>query len=83
MNLAALNGCVATERRPDRLGKSQRAVEDEQARRGGIEPALDEIVDPRPRSRGVFRGALDRAERMLAAVRIDADAATRVMSSSM
>ena len=50
-----------------------RAVDDEQARRGGIEPALDEIVDQRPHSRGVFRGALDRAERMLVAVRINAD----------
>ena len=65
MNLAALNGCVAAERRPDRLGKSLRAVDDEQTRRGGIEPALDEIVDQRPHGRGVFRGALDRAERML------------------
>ena len=68
-----MNGCVAAERGPDRLGKSLRAVDDEQARRGGIEPAIDEIVDQRPHSRGVFRGVLDRAERMLVAVRIDAD----------
>ena len=64
----ALNGCVVPERRPDRLGKSLRAVDDEQQRRGGIEPALDQIVDQRSRGRGVFRGALDRPEWMLLAV---------------
>src|SRR5450756_1273185 len=73
MYLTTLNGRVAPKRRPDRLGKSLRAVDDEEARHGGIEAALDEIVDQRLHGRRVFRGALDQPERMLVAVHIDAD----------
>ena len=70
--LTTLNGRVASKRRPDRLGKSLRAVDDEKARHGGIEAALDEIIDQRLHGRRVFRGALDQPERMLVAVHIDA-----------
>jgi len=73
VNLAALKGRVASERRPDRLGKSLRAVDDEKTRNGWIEAALDEIVDQCRYGRRVFRGALDQPERMLVAIRIDAD----------
>ena len=38
-----------------------------------IKPALDEIVDQRLHRRGVLRRAFDEAERMLVALRIDAD----------
>ena len=44
MYLAALNGHVASESRSDRLGKSLRAVDDEKARQGGIEAALDALA---------------------------------------
>ena len=73
MYLTTLNGRVASKRRPDRLGKSLRAVDDEKARHGGIEAALDEIIDQRLHGRRVFRGALDQPERMLVAVHIDAN----------
>src|SRR5450759_3625263 len=52
--LTTLNGRVASKRRPDRLGKSLRAVDDEEARHGGIEAALDEIIDQRLHGRRVF-----------------------------
>lgn len=59
VNLTALNGRLASEGRPDRLGESLRAIDDERARRGGIEPAFDEIVDQGLHGRRVFRRALD------------------------
>lgn len=73
MNLAALNGHIASEGRPDRLGEGLRAVDDEEPWKGGIEAALDEIADQRLHGRRVFRRALDQPERMLAAVHIDAE----------
>src|ERR1700730_5529879 len=73
MYLTALNGHVASESRSDRLGESLRAVDDEKARQGGIEAALDEIIDQRLHGRCVFCGALDQPKRMFVAVRINAD----------
>src|ERR1700682_2515777 len=72
MYLTALNGHVASESRSDRLGESLRAVDDEKARQGGIEAALDEIIDQRLDGRCVFCGALDQPKRMFVAVRINA-----------
>ena len=72
VNLAALNGRVAPEGCPDRLGKGLRAVDDEETRNGWIEAALDEIVDQGLHGRCIFRRALDQPERMLVAVHIDA-----------
>ncbi|TPW00439.1 MAG: hypothetical protein USCAAHI_00107 [Beijerinckiaceae bacterium] len=73
MYLTALNGHVASESCSDRLGESLRAVDDEKARQGGIEAALDEIIDQRLHGRCVFRGALDQSKRMFVAVRINTD----------
>src|SRR3984893_623549 len=73
MYLTALNGHAASESRSDRLGESLRAVDDEKARQGGIEAALDEIIDQRLHGRCVFCGALDQPKRMFVAVRINAD----------
>src|ERR1700731_3301106 len=72
MYLTALNGHVASESRSDRLGESLRTVDDEKARQGGIEAALDEIIDQRLHGRCVFRGALDQPKRMFVAVRMNA-----------
>ena len=73
MYLTALNGHVASESRSDRLGESLRAGDDEKARQGGIEAALDEIIDQRLHGRCVFCGALDQPKRMFVAVRINAN----------
>src|ERR1700737_1110340 len=64
MYLTALNGHVASESRSDRLGESLRAVDDEKARQGGIEAAVDEIIDQRLHGRCVFCGALDQPKRV-------------------
>ena len=48
-----------------------RAIDDEQASHGWIKFTLDEIVDERPHRRRVFGRALDEAERMFVAVRVD------------
>ncbi len=71
VNLAALDRRIASEGPPDRLGQCFRAVDDEEARRAGIEPMLDEIVDERLHGRRLFRRALDEAERVFVAVRVD------------
>ena len=48
-------------------------IDDEQASHGWIESTLDEIVDERLHRRRVFGRALDEAERMFVAVRVDAN----------
>ena len=73
VNLATLDRRIASKGAADRLGQRLRAIDDEQASHGWIESTLDEIVDERLHRRRVFGRALDEAERMFVAVRVDPD----------
>jgi hypothetical protein len=71
--LATVDRRIASKGAADRLGQRLRAIDDEQASHGWIESTLDEIIDERLHRRCVFGRALDEAERMFVAVRIDAN----------
>ena len=73
VNPAMRDPHIASKGAADRLGQRLRAIDDERASHGWIESTLDEIVDERlHRRRGVGR-ALDEAERVFVAVRVDAN----------
>src|SRR5208337_2205161 len=73
VNLATLDRRIASKRAADRLGQRLRAIDDEQTSHRRIKSTLDEIVDERLHGRRIFGRALDEAERMFVAVRVDAD----------
>jgi hypothetical protein len=75
VNLATLDRRIASKRAADRLGQRLRAIDDEQTSHSWIKSTLDEIVDERLHGRHIFGRALDEAERMFVAVRVDATVA--------
>lgn len=73
MHLAALDRHIATERPADRLGQCVGAVDDEQARRAGIEAAAHQIVEQRLGHGATLGSAFDHTERMLGPFAVDLD----------
>ena len=59
--------------RRDRLGQCLGAVDDEQAADRRVQAAPNQIVEQRLHGGSTFGGALDRAKRMLAPLRVDPD----------
>ncbi len=79
----ALDRCGTSEGSTECLRQSLRAFDNEEPRLGRVEPALDEIVNERLDGRGVLRCALDEAERMFVAHRVNTDRCDEDQISSM
>ena len=83
VDLTALDCRGGSEGSADCFGQGLGAVDDEEPRHRRVEPALDEIVDERLNSRGIFHCTLGEAERMLVALCVDTECRDQIRSSSM
>ena len=83
VDLTALDCRGSSEGSADCFGQGLGAVDDEEPRHRRVEPALDEIVDERLNSRGIFLAPSARPSGCLSPFASTPSAATRIRSSSM